>query len=389
MRTLQRFVIIAIICLALILLLHTPVQAETLERVLTEQLRELDLDSLEETLEQIREEYGAYIPRLGAEFFRDLRLGKGLSVTQILSDMVSFLLREFSAQGVLLVKLVVLAVLSTLMRQMQNSLGGTVGNIAYSICYLVLLGIVLNSFAAAAREVSQSVETIVTFIYSLLPVLLTLLVSMGAAGSAALFHPLITIGITLINGVVANTVLPLLYFSGVLYLVNSLSDRLPVSRLASLLKDISIGVMGLIFTVFIGLTVAQGTAAGISDGVAVRTTKFAVKNFIPVVGSLFSDVFETVAGCSALIKNGVGLVGLIGVLFLCAMPALKVMVLVFIYRLAAAIVEPLGAGPIADSLGSVASVLTVIGGALITVGIMFFIFIAVLIGTGNAALSLR
>jgi len=107
------------------------------------------------------------------------------------------------------------------------------------------------------------------------------------------------------------------------------------------------------------------------------------------VGGLFSDVFETVAGCSALLKNGVGLAGLVGIFLLCAMPAIKVLVVVLIYRLAAAVVQPLGANPVSEALGSLGAVLTVVGGALITVGVMLFILIAVLIGSGNAALGLR
>ncbi|MDP3487397.1 MAG: stage III sporulation protein AE, partial [Bacillota bacterium] len=283
----------------------------------------------------------------------------------------------------------VLSVLCALMKKMQDSLGGDVGSVAYAICFLVLMGIALQSFAFTIQTVSGSVSTMINFIYSLLPVLLTLLVSMGAAGSAALFHPLITVAATTVSTIVANTVLPLLYFSGVLYLINSFSDKLQVSKLAGLLRDIAVGIMGLSFTVFIGLSVVQGTAAGVADGIAFRTAKFAVKNFIPVVGSLFSDVFETVAGCSMLLKNGIGLVGLMTVFILCAMPAIKIMVVVFIYRLAAAIIQPMGSNPVVDALSSLASLLTVVAGALVTVGIMLFILITIMISTGNAALSLR
>ena len=382
-----------ILCLILFLV-SAPAQAgledpSSFELIIKEQLDELDLSSLEDTFRTISEEYDVYVPSLDLKFFRDLREGGGFNAGETFATLVRYLFREVVGQSALLAKLIVLAVLCTLMKRMQDTLGGSVGEIAYAVCYLVLVGIVLQSFATAVRDVTTTVYTMVTFIYSLLPLILTLLISMGAAGSAALFHPLITIAATTVSTVVANTVLPLLYFSGVLHLVNSLSDKLPVSKLAGLLRDVAIAVLGFSFTVFIGFSIAQGTAAGVADGVTVRTAKFAVKAFIPVVGGLFSDVFETVAGCSALLKNGVGLAGLVGIFLLCAMPAIKVLVVVLIYRLAAAIVQPLGASPVSEALGSLGAVLTVVAGALITVGVMLFILIAIVIGSGNAALGLR
>jgi len=384
--------------IVMMLLLLLPAQARaapedlesTLESVLNEQLSELDLESLQGVLEEIQDEYAGYIPTLDIpSVISNLRSGGNLNPKEILVNLLRYFLSEIVGQSSLLGRLIVLAVLCALMKKMQDSLGGDVGTVAYAICFLVLLGIALQSFAFTIQTVSGSVRTMVNFIYSLLPVLLTLLVSMGAAGSAALFHPLITVAATTVSTIVANTVLPLLYFSGVLYLINGFSDKLQVSKLAGLLRDIAIGVMGMSFSVFIGLSVVQGTAAGVADGIAFRTAKFAVKNFIPVVGSLFSDVFETVAGCSMVLKNGIGLVGLMTVFILCAMPALKIMVVVVIYRLAAAIIQPMGSNPVADALGSLAGLLTVVGAALVTVGVMLFILITVMIGTGNAALSLR
>lgn len=387
-------IVILVLLLLILLPAHvsaTPEDLESaLESVLNEQLSELDLQSLETVLEAIQDEYAGYIPNLDIRsVISNLRSGGGLNPKDVLANLLRYFLSEIVGQSSLLGKLIVLAVLCALMRKMQDSLGGDVGSVAYAICFLVLMGIALQSFAFTIQTVSGSVNTMVGFIYSLLPVLLTLLVSMGAAGSAALFHPLITVAATTVSTIVANTVLPLLYFSGVLYLINSFSDKLQVSKLAGLLRDIAVAVMGLSFTVFIGLSVVQGTAAGVADGIAFRTAKFAVKNFIPVVGSLFSDVFETVAGCSMVLKNGIGLIGLMTVFILCAMPALKIMVVVVIYRLAAAIIQPMGSNPVVDALSSLASLLTVVGAALVTVGIMLFILITIMIGTGNAALSLR
>lgn len=84
----------------------------------------------------------------------------------------------------------------------------------------------------------------------------------------------------------------------------------------------------------------QGMTAATIDGVSIRTAKFAVDSFIPVVGGFLSDAVETIVGCSLLIKNAVGAFGLISLFSIIAFPALKVISLVLIYKVCAAVIEP-------------------------------------------------
>jgi len=364
--------------------------APDVSAIIEQQLSELDTAALDEVLAKLQAEYAGYIPEIGLrQLIGGLRAGVMVDPRELLNSLLRYAFREVVAQTGLLTRLLVLAVLCVLMQKMQDSFGGGVGQVAYAVCFVVLMGIVLTSFSLTVRTVSNAVQTLLTLLYALMPVLLTLLLSMGAAASAALLHPLLATAATTVSAIVVNTVLPLMYFSGLLSFINALSDKLPVSKLASLLKQLGVAVMGVAFAVFIGLTVVQGTAAGVADGIALRTVKYAVKNFIPVVGGLFADVVETVAGASLLLKNGIGLAGLLGVFFLCALPAINVMVTVFIYRLAAAIIQPLGAKPVVQALDSLADILVVVGGALVTVGIMLFILITIVIGTGNAVLAIR
>ncbi|MBT9157181.1 MAG: Stage III sporulation protein AE [Firmicutes bacterium] len=393
----QRILLVAVLTIGLLFLWvesHPLAAARTrvidLDPILRQQMSELNLFSMDEVLRSLEQEYAGFIPDLSiAGIIEGLRGGEGQNPRQILANLSRFAFREVVRQTSLLGRLLVLAILCALMKKLQDSLGANVGNIAYAVCFLVLVGVVLQSFSLLTQDVVDSVELMISLMYSLMPVLLSLLISLGAVSSAAIFNPLIAATATTVSNIVATLVMPLLYFAGVLSLLNSFSDKLQVGKLSSLLKDVSIAIMGLSFTVFVGLSVVQGTAAGVADGIALRTAKYVVKNFVPVVGGLFADVFETVAGASLLLKNGIGIAGLLAVFFLCAMPAIKVLVAVFIYRLAAAIIQPMGVNPVTDALTNLAGILTVVAGALITVGIMFFILITVVIGTGNATLFIR
>ena len=145
--------IIAVVILLLMLLpTHASAAPEdlesALESVLNEQLSELDLASLETVLQAIQDEYAGYIPQLDVRsVIANLRSGGGLNPKDVLLNLMRYFLSEVVGQSALLGKLIVLAVLCALMRKMQDSLGGDVGSVAYGICFLVLMGIALQSFA--------------------------------------------------------------------------------------------------------------------------------------------------------------------------------------------------------------------------------------------------
>src|SRR5690606_2094904 len=117
----------------------------------------------------------------------------------------------------------------------------------------------------------------------------------------------------------------------VLYIVSSVSDKYKVTQLAALLRNLAVGLLGVCLTVFLGVISVQAATAAAADGIAIRTAKYVAGNFIPVVGRMLSDATDTVLGASLLVKNTVGLAGVIILILLCAFPALKILALALIY----------------------------------------------------------
>ena len=83
-----------------------------------------------------------------------------------------------------------------------------------------------------------------------------------------------------------------------------------------------------------------------ADGVGLRTAKYAVDHFVPVVGGMFADTMDTLVGASLLIKNALGLTGLLLLLFTAAGPLLQTLSAVILYRACAALLEPVADGEI-------------------------------------------
>jgi len=257
------------------------------------------------------------------------------------------------------------------------------------VCFLILLFIGLQSFRSALVVATSAIDDMVSFMYALLPLMATLLASVGGITSAAIFHPVLVAVAGSIAGLVRYVLFPLIYLSAVLGLLTHFSPQLQISRLAAFARQASIILLSSFFVLFSGVMVVRGAIAPVADGVTLRAAKFLTKTFVPVIGGMFADAAEVVIGGSLLIKNGVGVFGLIVIFFLAVLPILKVWAIIFIYKFVGILTQPICDSRLVDALASLESSLTLILVAMATVALMFFLSITILIGFGNLAVIMR
>jgi stage III sporulation protein AE len=235
----------------------------------------------------------------------------------------------------------------------------------------------------------QTINDMVNFLHAILPLLLSLLVALGGFASAAVFHPIIFMTVSGVGTLIRDILLPLIFLSSILIVVNNITDTFKVSRMSGLLREISIGLLGFFLSIFLGVIIIQGAGAAVADGVSVRTAKFATKNFFPIVGGIFADALDMVIGCSLLIKNSIGTFGVIVVFLICIFPMIKIISIMVIYKIASALVEPLGETKIVKCLNDVGNSLTMIFICVSAVAMMLFIAITIIIGAGNVMVMMR
>ncbi|OAT86538.1 stage III sporulation protein AE [Desulfotomaculum copahuensis] len=301
-----------------------------------------------------------------------------------------YLFKEVVANAALLGKLVILAMICVVLQNLTAAFDrGTTGQLTQTVTFLMLVTIAVGSFALAVNTGRDVVDKMVGFMQALLPVLLTLLVALGGVASAAVFHPVLLGGLTLIGTLIKNIVLPLVFFAAVLGLVSNLSPRFKISNLAGLLKTAAMGLLGIFGTVFLGLLAVQGVAGAVGDGVVLRTAKFSLDAFVPVVGGMFSDALEAVISSALLIKNAAGLAGVVAIFAIMALPLIKLISLALIYKLAGALVQPVGDAPVVDCLNDLGNSVITVFAVVATVGLLFFFAIAIVVAMGNLTVMLR
>lgn len=359
--------------------------AAAMAEIVQAELDALDTRELEHFLSGLDAEIQPYLPD-----FRRTAQGKGPGPADLAARLLRGLARELALNGHLLGELVLLAAICVLLTHLGGSFAAKgLSDLAYYVCYLVMIGLAVKSFAATLGLGRAAVSDLVGFMYALLPVISSLLVSIGAQATSALFHPLIIAAVATTGHLVQTLVFPLAVLTAVVTLVGHVSTGFSLSKLASLLREVTIGATGVILAGFVGLLTVRGVAAAAADGVALRTAKYVSGTFVPVVGKGMSDAMETVAGCTLVLKNALGGFGAWTLVVLTVFPMVKILAVVAIYRLAAALVQPLGESRLAEALHAVGNSLIVIFAVTALVGLAFLLGLTVLVALGNITHALR
>ncbi len=365
---------------------ETPAAGVTPEEVVDSQLKALQADQLKVFLERLDSDAQQVMPELNLrEMIFPGKDGKtALDLWRILAGLLKYLFKEVVANTSLLGQLLVLAVICAVLQQMQGAIGDrSFGDLTFAVSYLVLIFIGVKSFYYAAGYGRTAIDDMVALMQALLPMFTTLLVAIGGVTTAAILHPLLFAVTGLVGTLLKNVVIPLLFFSTVVGLAGNISEKFPMARLAALVRQVAVATLGVFFSIFLGTMLVRGVTAPVTDAVTIKAGKFLASNFIPIIGKMFSDAVEIVAGCSLLVKNAIGLVGIILIFSFAIFPVLKILGIIIAYKVANALMEPIGDKRLVEALGHLESSLMFLVVVVGAVGLMFFVSLTIIISVGS------
>lgn len=361
------------------------------EKIVNDQLSKLGIEDIQTYWEDLVTNYGGYLPESQKGSFLEFIKGeKQFSIQEWFKGLVKYLFHELIANSKLLGTLILLTIFSALLQSLQSAFEkSSIGKIADAVVYMVLIVFALNSFYIVTTYAKDTIQTMIDFILALLPILLALIATGGGIISVSFFHPIIIFLMNTSALLMNYFVLPLLFLATILSIVSTMSDQYKVTKLSKLLQNVSVGALGVFLTIFLGVLSVQGTATAVADGIAVKTAKFVTGNFIPVVGRMFTEASDTVLGASALLKNTVGIAGVVILLLIVAFPAIKIFVIALIYKFAAAVLQPLGSNSVIQCLDIIGKSIIYVFAALAIVSLMFFLSISIIVAAGNLTLMVR
>ena len=282
-----------------------------------------------------------------------------------------------------MVVIIIHSILKSITDNLENK---SIGQIAYYVQYILIVTIIMSSFAEIINMVKDSVQSLVSFSNLLIPILITLVITTGNLVTANMLQPILLFLVTFIGNFVSNIVLPVILASTVLSIVSKISDKVQLEKLSKFMKSSAVWILSIILTLFVSMLSVEGSLSSSVDGITAKTAKAAVSNVIPVVGKILSDSVDSVIGCASILKNGVGIVGVITIIAICVIPIFKLLILMTMYYIGAAICEPLADNKIIELLQQMGDTFKIMLAVLCVLSVMLIIGTTLVMKISNTGL---
>lgn len=292
-----------------------------------------------------------------------------------------------SLSGILLtmITIVVLSLLGGLGESLSSGFAksGTSQLIYWSVYggIVVTLGIAINGVITSARETIDGIAQLINYTF---PVFVTLLTALGGSGGVSALAPVTLMINGTVSGVIIAVVLPLFYATVVFTIVGNMSDNVRLGKLTKALKSIGGWILGITFGVITTVVAVQGIVGAGMDTIALKSAKFALSSYIPILGGYLSEGFDLVLASCILIKNAFGLAVFAILLTIIVAPLVKILLLSLSLKLVAGLIEPVSDSKISELLYSTASNLNLLMSACAGMAFIVFIILLLVIGAFNA-----
>lgn len=247
----------------------------------------------------------------------------------------------------------------------------------------------MTNFVQIIEIIRESIQNLVGFMNLLVPIIITLMITTGSIVSANLIQPILLFVITFIGNLITGIILPLVLISTSLGIVSKISDKIQIDKLSKFFKSSVVWVLGVVLTVFVGLLSIEGSLSSNVDGITAKTAKAAVSSFIPVVGKILGDAVDTVIGCSSILKNATGIIGIIIIIGIVILPIIKLAALMGIYYLGAALCQPIADEKIVSLLEQMGDTFKIFLAIMCSVSVMLIIGTTLVIKISNSGLMYR
>lgn len=367
--------------LILILLIPYNVQAITTNDQFNDLQQEQQLESLYQYITQIKSKYEIMEDMSPKEYIENyMKTGNGnISIKNLLKSLFSYMVREIASSMKMMLSVIIITIVCALLKNLEDAFNNeNITNIAYFACYYLIIIIILKNFNICVKLVIETVKSMSDFMLIIIPIMLSLLASAGGFVEASMMDSIIIVLININSRLFLNIIIPLILIGIVLKFVNNISSNYKINNFTKFVGQLALWGEGIIMTVFVGVISIKKFTSMTIDSVSAKTVKYAVDNFVPIVGKYLSDAISTVAGYSILLKNAVGTLGIIIIIFIVIIPILKIFIIAFLYKLTVALIEPVSNNHIINCINDVGGSLIILGSVLICVSLMFFITLSII-----------
>lgn len=226
----------------------------------------------------------------------------------------------------------------------------------------------VDSFIKLAYTASDDINTLSK---AVLPTLTAAAISGGAVTSAPIKLSICAMFMDATISIGQKVVFPLIYAYFALSIAGC-AFRNGLLKIADMIKSVIKTILTIVCLVFTAYLSVSGIVADSADAVTAKAAKTVISTMLPVVGSMISDAASTVVSGVSVIRNAVGIFGILIVCSICLIPFLKLGVNYILFKFSAVLSECITDGKVSKMIDCTAGVYSLVLGVLGTEAIMLF-----------------
>lgn len=299
-------------------------------------------------------------------------------IGRFIFDQISY---EFRYNKQSLIHIMVIAIIAAVFSNFSNAFQNRqISEISFYMIYLLLITFCLNSFRVSIGGISESLTQLTTFMKVLGPMYFLAIAIAAGSVTSVVFYNLVLLLIYLIELLILHFLLPLTHVYIMLKILNHLSMEEYLSKFAELVETVIAWTLKTLLACVVGMNVIQGLISPVIDSIK-RSVLTRGAEAIPGIGDALGGITEVVLGTAVLVKNGIGMAGAIICITICAVPLIQMAVTVLLYKLLAALVQPVSDKRIVECISSISDGYQLLLRMIFTVGVLFLLTIAVVAAT--------
>ncbi|MDY3919625.1 MAG: stage III sporulation protein AE [Candidatus Limivivens sp.] len=255
-----------------------------------------------------------------------------------------------------------------------------VSDVTFYMMYFLLFAVLIRVFSDMSSLTRETVEKMIGFMKVLMPAYLAASVLAGGSLSGTTFYELILGVIGLMQWLLCYGIIPAANLFLICTMMNQLSREDYLTKMSELLKNLVDWSLKTIAAAVIGLQAVQSLILPAVDSLK-RTFLQKAGSSIPGIGGIFNNVTEVVFGSAVLIKNAVGVAGLLVLVLLCLAPLIRLGVCAVLYRLIGAVLQPVADKRMTECVGGVGEGAFLLFKIVGATGMLFFLSIAMAVAS--------
>ena len=295
------------------------------------------------------------LERAAGEYAPDIDPSQGVDLNQGLANLFATgtqelggILRPAVRSGVLILIIVMLCGVAQGASE-QGSRVFQAAPVAGALAVVAVSAADVHSLIGLGKE---AIGAMSTFSGVLIPTMAAAVAASGAPAGGVARQMATVLFSNLLIQLISNVLIPLVYAYIAASAVHAAIGNSGIHRIARAIKSLVAGILTTVLLAFVGYLTVSGVIAGATDATSVKTAKLAMSSMVPVVGGVLSDAAETVLAGAGILKNTVGVFGVLAILGICLLPFLHMGVHYLVYRASAALSATLADTRLVDLIDS-------------------------------------